>query len=99
VLLLGQCLVAARDRGRHIDRSLAAGPIVCDKDQGLAGVLQHQRHLYIVGCVRRYVGRDANRHNKPDVGQRVAQAITGDQVGLSERAVLTCIRIQVVQTV
>ena len=93
------CVVTARHGRGHVDRPLAACLVVGDEDQRLAGVLQHQRHLRVVGGVRRHVRRDADRHHEADVGQRVAQVIAVDEVLLGERAVLAGLRVEQIQAV
>ena len=92
VLLLDQRLVAAGHGRRHVDGPLATGPVVGHKDDRLGRVLQHQRHLHVVGQRRVDVGGNADGHHKVDVGQRVAQMVAVDDVGLGELAVLARLR-------
>jgi len=61
-LLRERYLEEARHKNRHlhsrghINRSLAARLVVGHEDDGLAGMLQHQRHLCVVGGVRCTIG-------------------------------------------
>lgn len=99
VPLLGQRLVAARHRRRHVDGALAARAVVRHKDERLGRVLQHQRHLRVVHPRGVDAGGDADGHQEVDVGQRVDQPVAVDEVLRREGPVLAGERVEQVQAV